>query len=241
MKLIRSRLINLSVCALACLFFGVRAQEEKNVFSDEHPKGFSVFGEQLSGGSLSAENKQYVTEIFKKMGKSPSRFCRTLESFSESYPGFRYIFASPFLGYCYINEAWFNTLSEPEKRFVVGRAALDSTNTTDLKSSLVYAGVAGTGCYLGYKLYTTLGEYNRGFLVKSLSTIAALALYTKIADKVVMQPLARYNEYKKDKQAALHLDCVDGALIVLKKMDDKAMPIKSIDRVNRLKVLKKVN
>lgn len=245
MKWPKNRLINLSIYGLICLSHAALAQEDKATFTDEQPKGFSMVGDQLSGGSLSQENKQYITEVFKKMGKSPLRFRRTLESFSENVPGYAYICTSPLLGYCYINEPWFNTLSESEKRFVIGRAALDSTHQADAKNTLVYAGVAGTGCYLAYKLYKKLGEgiyeHKPGLLVKSLSTLAALVIYTKITDRLVLRPLARYNEFQKDKQAALKLQCVDGALSVLQKMENDKLNslVKNTDRVNRLKVLKK--
>src|SRR5581483_5288343 len=77
---------------------------------NESQASFSI-PEQLSGGSLSPENKLFIEGIMQKLDiKTSIKFRRTLESFSEHHAAFKYIFTSPLLGYCYINEPWFDTL-----------------------------------------------------------------------------------------------------------------------------------
>ncbi len=216
------KLFLMSISAFSVATYSQQAVQER---LEAPVTGFATIGDQLAGGRLTPENESLIRDIFKKMGVTSNiRLARAIESFAENHPNFRYVHNSPLLGHFYVNEPWFNSLSEQEKRFVIGRAAADMTTGHKAQEILKYALLGSLYGYVGYKTYTTLERHQfngtrlLSKIVSGMEALAAMVGTRFFMNKLVLNPIGRYQAYKTDKQVAQKLDCLDGAVSVLKKM-----------------------
>jgi len=187
--------------------------------------------EQFAEGNVSEQNKNLILDIAQIFSiqtpleiRKPSFIGQGMVPLMHFVLGFKGKEKNP--DYIFINEEWFDTLSDSEKKYIVGYELVRlqrSEKNEFIKSTIIPSVFQTIEIGLAVQLYRYLGTretflgFNTNWRTKLLTTfLGALAL------EIIMAPMAEWANDRVmisiDCFVVEKLQCVEGALAVLNKI-----------------------
>lgn len=176
------------------------------------------------------ETTEYVNDIMKELDPDSKKTVavKKMNRFAQYLFGYQNAIALPGLNTILVNEAWLEKLPEEQKKFLIGRSLVHMNKPLEyalykyilplLTQSFVELNSTFTVLHVppsaeekaemdNEELNYFSNKFNQGALHWGLSLLGSL----------INKYFSRRLEYEADKEAALKLNCIDGALDLLKK------------------------
>ena len=201
---------------------------------------FLIEEKNTSAGLLSPENQAFIQSIMDQMNFSHKIHTRQpLMTLIEVLPALQFEQYFPGSNIWYINETWFNGLSEQEKTFIIGRdlqhiqGLIETTNSAQniaLVAGSIMIGLTAIGClYKGINSYPTI----LGFQNSKMKSFGLAYAIVAVANLGIINPLvAKYIAYhthakvlKADAEIAQKFNCVQGAIELLTSLQENIKPL----------------
>lgn len=190
-------------------------------------------GEQIAAGSLTQEYEQLARSVFERLNVQEAITLR--DSSKEAMlvaPQLQFALYSQPYGYFYINQEWFSTLSTQEKEFLIACTVRTFFSSEGLKKDhyIRYATVAygiaefiaAVGIYKHLGIYTTIAGFQPSWKIKCLAAYLSLLPFSAL-EEFIKHRLKAKNDVagllNSDIYITRKLNCLDGALSLLKKLE----------------------
>ena len=208
------------------------------------PEQLDFLEKQTCNGPLSAQNEEFIKNIMYEMNVNSSVKIRQPQTaLAEIQPILNFHFYNPIAGIWYINEAWFNTLSQEERTFMISYG-LEAIRSGSKQWMAILAGSfavnAAVDIAVVYKSYKYISTYPTVFTMNNSATKSFLLSFAAcgMLNAALLNPIHNYSVQKLTTMVAITIDqkviqqlnCASGSLSYLKKMEQTIKPLYEEDK-----------
>lgn len=195
-----------------------------NLIAQEENSEAIQVAEHISDGRLSEPHEQFIEKIRTQLQIKPApHIRRSSGKMRELNSIFKYVGSLSEYNYIYINEDWFNSLTESERTFVIAEQLLD----LDYKHHTFRASTVASLSIPTLQLITAGSLYYATAIRNKMSKKVAipLALASSLPLQFLSKPIKKKIEenirLSRDAFIVDKLNCQDGAISFLKKIKEE--------------------
>ena len=195
---------------------------------------------QTCNGPLSAQNEEFIKNIMYEMNINTSvKIRQPQDALAEIQPIFNFYLYNPLTDIWYINESWFNTLSEEERTFMIGHGLEEIRSGSKKQWMAIMMGSFAVNAVIDsavvYNTYKYISSYPTIFTMNNSTTKSFILSFAAcgLLNTFLLNPIHKYSVQKLNTMVAMNIDqkviqqlnCTHGSLSYLKKMEQTIKPL----------------